>query len=70
MSESSLKDLESEISQIVAQLKRAILKQIIENKDGVIVGGVELGIRSGGIRNMKINCGFNKNIKIYREIKG
>lgn len=39
MSESSLKELDFEISQIVVQLKKAIIKQIIENKDGVIVGG-------------------------------
>ena len=58
--------LEANIEQAMKNLKMSVMQQVIEQRDGLVSGSIDLAIRNGGVREMKLNCSFNRNVEIER----
>ncbi len=63
---SSIDKLEANIEQAMKNLKMSVMQQVIEQRDGLVSGSIDLAIRNGGVREMKLNCSFNRNVEIER----
>ncbi len=63
---SSIDKLEANIEQAMKNLKMSVMQQVIEQRDGLVTGSIDLAIRNGGVREMKLNCSFNRNVEIER----
>ncbi len=63
---SSIDKLEANIEQAMKNLKMSVMQQVIEQRDGLVTGSIDLAIRNGGVREMKLHCSFNRKVEIER----
>ena len=61
---SSIDKLEANIEQAMRNLKVSVMQQVVEQRDGLVSGSIDLAIRNGGVREMKLNCSFNRKVEI------
>lgn len=64
MGEKNIEKLEEDIEQAMRNLKMSVMQQVIEQRDGLVSGSIDLAIRNGGVREMKLNCSFNRRVEI------
>ena len=62
----NIEKLEEDIEQAMRNLKMSVMQQVIEQKDGLVSGSIDLAIRNGGVREMKLNCSFNRKVEMER----
>jgi hypothetical protein len=66
MSWNSIEKLERDVEQAMRNLKVSVMQQVVEQRDGLVTGSIDLAIRNGGVREMKLHCSFNRKVEIVR----
>ena len=62
----NIEKLERDVELAMRNLKVSVMQQVVEQRDGLVTGSIDLAIRNGGVREMKLNCSFNRNVEIER----
>ena len=42
----------------------SVMQQVVEQRDGLVSGSIDLAIRNGGVREIKLNCSYNRKVEI------
>ncbi len=60
----NIEKLERDIEQAMRNLKMSVMQQVVEQRDGLVSGSIDLAIRNGGVREIKLNCSYNRKVEI------
>ena len=61
-----MRELEKEIKNAMQQLGEVLVQQVIIQQDGEIGADIQLSIRGGGVRGIKLKCNSCRDIDINR----
>ena len=62
----NIEKLERDVELAMRNLKVSVMQQVVEQRDGLVSGSIDLAIRNGGVREMKLNCSFNRKVELER----